>query len=163
LLKNRRFILLVLAFTICSFGHFTNYILTPAHIKALGYSNTYITIGVSITGGAELIAKIVVGWFEDMNYIEKKYIFVVGGVSALISPLFDTFTFIAVYAGVAASFPASYITLIPVLAIERAGMENFPAAFSIILVFMSIQSLICQPIAGRCNIFTKHIFFFFYA
>ncbi|XP_060568975.1 monocarboxylate transporter 12-like isoform X2 [Ruditapes philippinarum] len=152
LFKNRRFTLLVIAFTICSFSHIINYILIPAHIKTLGYSNTYITIGVSITGGAELIGRIAVGWFADLNIIQKKYIFVVcmfvGGVFALISPLFDTFTFMAFYAGVVAAFPASFLALISVLAIERVGMENFPAAFSIIFVFMSITSLISQPIAG---------------
>ncbi|XP_060598536.1 monocarboxylate transporter 12-like isoform X2 [Ruditapes philippinarum] len=152
LLKNSRFTLLVMAFTICSFGHITNYILIPAHIKTLGYSNTYITIGVSIIGGGELIGRIAVGWFADLNIIQKKYIFVVcmfiGGVFALISPLFGTFTFMAVYAGVVAAFPASFLALISVLAIERVGMENFPAAFSIIFVFMSISSLVSQPIAG---------------
>ncbi|XP_060581238.1 monocarboxylate transporter 12-like [Ruditapes philippinarum] len=152
LFKKRRFSLLVLAFTICSFGHITNYILIPAHIKTLGYSNTYITIGVSIIGGAELIRRIAVGWFADLNFIQKKYIFVVcmfiGGVFALISPLVGTFTFMAVYAGVAAAFPASFLALISVLAIESVGMENFEAAFSIMFVCMSVPSLICQPIAG---------------
>jgi hypothetical protein len=164
LFKNKHFTLLVIALTICTFGHISNFILIPAHIKTLGYSNTYITIGVSITGGAELIAGIAVGWFADLNIIQKKYIFVVcmfiGGVFALISPLFDTFTFMAVYAGVAAAFPASYRALVSVLAIERVGMENFPAAFSIIYVFMSITSLICQPIAGRYNIFTRNFYKF---
>jgi hypothetical protein len=81
LFKNRRFSLLVLAFVICSFGQIDNFIL-------LGYSNTYIyiTIGVSTIGGAELIARIAVGWFADLNFIQKKYIFVlcmfVGGVFA---------------------------------------------------------------------------------
>ncbi|XP_060568979.1 monocarboxylate transporter 12-like isoform X2 [Ruditapes philippinarum] len=152
LFKNRRFSLLVLAFTICSFGQTNNYILIPAHIKTLGYSNTYITIGVSIIGGAELIGRIAVGWFADLNFIQKKYIFVVcmfiGGVFALISPLFDSFMFMAVYAGVTAAFPSSFLALTSVLAIERVGMKNFEAAYSIMFVCMSIPSLICQPIAG---------------
>ncbi|XP_060568972.1 monocarboxylate transporter 4-like [Ruditapes philippinarum] len=36
LFKNRRFTLLIIAFTVCTFGHISNYILIPAHIKTLG-------------------------------------------------------------------------------------------------------------------------------
>ena len=153
LFKNKRFTLLVIAFTLCTIGHINNTILIPAHIKALGYSNTYVTAGVSITGGAELIGRIIIGWFADLNVIKKINIFVVctfiGGIFAFISLLFDSFTFMAVYAGVAAAFPASFLALISVLAIERVGLDDFQPAFAFISFFMAIACVISLPICGK--------------
>ena len=158
LFKNRRFTLLIIAIALCTFGHACNSILIPAHIKTLGYSNTYVTIGVSITGGAELIARIVIGWFADLNIVKKIYIFVictfVGGIIALISPLFDSFTFMAVYAGFAGAFPASFLALIFVLAIERVGIDNYQPAFAFIALSMALSRTVSLPICGKYYLFT---------
>ena len=158
LLKNRRFALLLIALTLSTVGHSSNNIIIPAHIKALGYSNTFVTIGVSISGAAEVIARIVIGWFADLNIIEKVYIFVictfVGGIFALIAPLFDSFTFMAVYAGVIGAFPSSFYALISVLAIERVGIDNFQTAVGFIAIFMALAFTISLPVSGKYYLFT---------
>ena len=158
LFKKRRFVLLLTAITLCTIGSDNNYVIIPAHIKALGYSNTYVTLGVSIVGGTEMIARIFTGWFADLNIMSKIHIFVictfVGGAMALISPLFDSFTFMAVYAFVAGAFPSTYIALFAVLAIECVGIEDFPAAFTFISIFMALAYLINLPVSGRSNLFT---------
>lgn len=156
LFKNKRFTLLVIALALCTIGHVNNLTLIPAHIKALGYSNTYVSLGVSITGGAELIGRIFIGWFADLNIIQKIHILVgctfVGGAFALILPFFDSFSFILVYAGVAGVFPASFHVLLSVLAIERVGLEDFPTAFGFIYFFRAFASIISLPISGMYNL-----------
>ena len=153
LFKNRRFTLLLISLSLCIAGHSANNILIPVHIKALGYSNTYATIGVSISGGAEMIARIVIGWFADLNIIEKLYIYVictfVGGIFALIAPLFDSFTFMAVYAAVIGTFPSSFYALISVLTIERVGIDNFPQAVAFITLSLAIANAVSLPICGK--------------
>lgn len=155
--KNRRFTLLVIALALCSIGHSNNYTLIPVQIKALGYSNTYVSTGVSVTGGAELIGRILIGWFADLNVIKKINIFAmcsfVGGAFALISPFFESFTYVAVYSGVAGAFPASFHALLSVLAIERVGLEHYPTAFAVISVFRALAMLVSMPLFGKYNLF----------
>ncbi|XP_045163293.1 monocarboxylate transporter 12-like isoform X2 [Mercenaria mercenaria] len=152
LFKNRLFCMYVFAFTFSTFGHVNNTILIPAHVRDLGYDKTYVALSVSITGGAEVIARIFFGWFADLNIVRRKYIFAVcmfiGGIFSLITPLFDNFTYMAIYAAASATFPASFLSLISVLAIEIVGMDDFPSAFGLITLFMAFASVINQPICG---------------
>lgn len=154
LFKNPLFTMNALAFTFAIFGVSNNSLLIPAHMKALGFDNFYVALGVSITGGVEIVSRILFGWFVDLNLVKIKYLFIgsmlLAGIVALITPFFTSFAFMAVYASVMSAFPASFLSYaLSVLTIEVVGLEDYPAAYGLISFCMAFASLVNQPICGK--------------
>ena len=115
LFKCPLFTTYVLSFMCCSLGLTASIILIPAYVKALGYDKTYVALSVTILGGVEVVARILIGWFVDLNLLKRRYIYVInmfkGGIFSLVTPIFDSFYFIAIYAAIIATFPGSFMGL----------------------------------------------------
>ncbi|XP_053402580.1 monocarboxylate transporter 12-like [Mercenaria mercenaria] len=152
LFKNALFTLYVISFMCCAFGYTGSFILIPANVKALGYDKTYVALSVTIFGGVEVVARILIRLLADYTVIKRKHIYAVsmliGGAFSLSAPLFKSFTFMAVYATASAMFPGSYFSLISVLTIDVVGLENFAAAFGLLTFCLAFGSLPSQPIIG---------------
>ncbi|XP_045173281.2 monocarboxylate transporter 12-like [Mercenaria mercenaria] len=152
LLKKTLFTLYLISFMCCGFAFVGSIILIPSSVKTLGYDKTYVALSVIIFGGVEVVARILIGWFADLHIIKCKYIYVVNmfivGAFSLIAPLFESFSFIAVYATVAASFAGSYLSLRSVLIIEAVDLENFSSAFGLLSLTQAIGVLPGQPAMG---------------
>ncbi|XP_053392833.1 monocarboxylate transporter 12-like [Mercenaria mercenaria] len=153
LFKNALFTLYIISFMFCAFGYTGSFILIPANVKALGYYKTHVALSVTIFGGVEVVARILIGLLADYTVIKRKYIYaismLIGGVFSLLAPLFETFTFMAVYATASAMFPGSYFSLISVLTIDVVGLENFASAFGLLTFCLAFGSLPSEPIIGK--------------
>ena len=137
LFKNPRFTLYALAFMICTSGYGNNLILIPSQIKKLGFGKSSISTSVAITGGTEVVGRILVGWIADKKWIPSKYIFsfnfIISSVFAVITPHIDSLPYMFVYSAVIGTFPASFWSLMPVLVIDVVGLKDFPAAYGLVL------------------------------
>ncbi|XP_045173749.2 monocarboxylate transporter 12-like isoform X2 [Mercenaria mercenaria] len=152
LFKNVLFTLYVTSFMCCGFGYGGSLVTIPGNVKALGYDKTYVALSVTISGGAEVLARILIGLFADMNIIKPKYIYAVnmfiGGAFSLIVPFFESFTFIAVYAVIVATFSGSFFSLMPLIMVDAVGLENFVSAFGLLTLSLAVAVLPSQPSVG---------------
>ncbi|XP_053375243.1 monocarboxylate transporter 12-like isoform X2 [Mercenaria mercenaria] len=152
LFKNVLFTLYVTSFMCCTFGYVGSLVTIPGNVKALGYDRTYVALSVTISAGVEVLARILIGLFADMNIIKRKYIYAVsmfiGGVFSLLAPFFESFTFIAVYAVIVATFSGSFISLMPLILIDVVGLENFAPAFGLLTFSLAVAVLPSQPSVG---------------
>lgn len=158
LFKNARFSMYCVAFIFCMNGYGNNLILIPAQIKALGYDKNHVVYGVTIMGGCETVARIFFGWLADRKFIKRKHIFLtsmlISSVFCFITPLFDSFTFMAVFSAIIGTFPGSFWSLISVLLIDVVGLENFTPAFGLAMVCLALGVVISQPTVGWLQDYT---------
>lgn len=158
LFKNPRFTMYCLAFVLCMNGHGNNLILIPAHIEALGYDKNHAVYGVTIMGGCEVVARIGFGWIADQKLLKRKHIFLISmfiaSVFCFVTPLFDSFVFMAVFAGIIGTFPGSFWSLASVLIIDVVGLEDFTPAFGLVMLSLAFGVTISQPTVGWLEDYT---------
>ena len=155
LLKNPRFALYVVAFTVYITGAANNLILIPSHTKALGFSKRSVALAFSLFGGFEIFARIIIGLLADKKWIRPQYIYAaclfIGSIFAFISPLFKSLEYMCVYSSVMGFFPASFWSLAPVMVIDAVGLDNFPAAYGIMMLGLAIGMSVSHPTIGETN------------
>ena len=157
LFKNPRFVLYWVAFMICTAGYGNNLILIPAQIRALGYDKRSVSTAVAITGGSEIVARISAGWLADKKWIRPKWIFTisyfVSAVLTFLTPHIHNLDYMYVYAATVGLFPASFWSLISVMIIDVVGMDEFPAAYGLVLPGFAVGLCVNQFAIGEWPIF----------
>lgn len=152
LFKNPLFTMYVMSFTLCIFSYIGNITMIPSQVKALGYNKDLVALSVTIFGGVEAGARIIIGWFADLKKIHPKYIYVscmfIAGIFSFLVPLFDSFTFMVIYTTVIAMFPGSFQSLMSPMTIEVVGLKQFTPAFGLMSFSMAFGSTPCQPVLG---------------
>ena len=155
LLKIPRFALYVVAFTIYITGAANNLILIPSHTKALGFSKSSVALALSLFGGFEIFSRIIAGLIVDKKLVRPQYIYVaclsVGSLFAFITPLFTSLEYMCLYSSVMGFFPASFWSFAPIMVIDAVGLDNFPAAYGILMVGLAIGMTISHPTIGEEN------------
>lgn len=153
LFKNARFTMYCVGFVLCMCGYGNNLILIPSQIQALGYDQYHAVYGITIMGGCEVVSRISFGWFADRKLVKRKHIFltsmIVGAIVSFMAPLFNSFIFMAVYAGIIGTFPGSFWSLLSVLIIDVVGMEDFTPAFGLVNLCLACGCFISQPVVGK--------------
>ena len=159
LFKRPLFTTTVLSFMCSDFGFAGSLILIPANVKSLGYDKTYVALSVTIFGGVEVVARILMGCFADLNFLKRRYIYAInmfiGGIFSLVTPIFDSFYFMAVYAAIIATFPGSFVALISVLIIDVVGLENFSPAFGLVSLSFAVANIPSQSAVGNTCLLDK--------
>lgn len=153
LFKNAQFTMYCVAFVLCMNGYGNNIILIPSQIKALGYSQYHVVYGVTIMGGCEVVSRISFGWIADQKLVKRKHLFlismIIGSIVSFIAPLFNSFIFMAVYAGIIGIFPGAFWSLVSVIIIDVVGMEDFTPAIGLVNLCLACGCVISQPVVGK--------------
>ena len=152
LFRNPLFLAIAIASALGANGFINNLILIPSHTKDLGYDKTEVSLTLSVMGGCEMFARIVLGWFADRNFVKRRYIFIfsmfISSAFCFIVPHVKQLWFIIVYSAIIGIFPGSFWGLMPVFIIDAVGMGNFAPAFGLVIMCMASGALFCQPIVG---------------
>ncbi|XP_060593164.1 monocarboxylate transporter 12-like isoform X2 [Ruditapes philippinarum] len=152
LFRNPRFTMYCIGFILCMNGYGNNLILIPAQIKALGYDNAHAGYGVNIMGVCEVFARLFFGWIADQKCIQRRHIFLMSMLTAslfsFIAPLFNSFIFMAIYAGIIGTFPGSFWSLLSVLIIDVVGIDNFTSAYGLLMLCLAVGVVVSQPCVG---------------
>lgn len=160
LFKNPVFTMYCAAFILCMNGYGNNLILIPAQIKALGYDDYHAAYGVNIMGVCEVFARLFFGWLADQECLTKRHIFLLSmlcaSIFSFIAPLFKSFVFMAIYAGIIGTFPGSFWSLLSVLIIDVVGLENFTPAYGLIMLCLAIGVIVSQPCVGKSFTYNFH-------
>ncbi|XP_045193180.2 monocarboxylate transporter 12-like [Mercenaria mercenaria] len=158
LFKNPRFTMYCVAFILCMNGYGNNLILIPAQIKALGYDNLHAGYGVNIMGICEVVARLFFGWLADQEWVSRRHLFLLSMFTAcvfsFIAPMFNSFLFMAIYAGIIGTFPGSFWSLLSVLIIDVVGMDNFTSAYGLLMLCLAVGVIVSQPCVGWLEDYT---------
>lgn len=155
LFKKPSFTLLVLSMVSNAMGYASNFTVLPAHTKALGYSKNQVTLIFSLTGAIEIIVRPLIGIFVDKKVVSTESVllfsYFASGVCALVIPFLPYLPALAVYSGSIGIFPGLYTMLMPVLLIDRVGLEQLSPAIGLAVFCLAFGAVISQPISGKIS------------
>ncbi|CAL1545346.1 unnamed protein product [Lymnaea stagnalis] len=152
LFKNPVFLIYAISCGLANFGYPNVFFMLPAFAESNGQDRSNSALLVSIIGITDLMGRLFLGWFSDLNLFPKRYGFITCiGISAclnLVAPVMTSFAAMAAYAALYGFFGGSYWALIAVLLAEALGVEKLSSSFGLITVFMSVSLLPGPAICG---------------
>ena len=149
LFKNKYFCLITLSLGVTLLGYGSNYYMLPPHIVLLGYTKYDAALCLLIMGVAESVARVVMGWFTDLKILSPSMIFagsvIIGGIASICLTFTSQFILVCAYVVVVGVFPATFYTLIPVILVDKIGLEALPASYGLVTMSMALIFVGGQP------------------
>ena len=152
LFKNKSYCILNIAFAVTVLGYISCIYMLPVHIVRKGYTKYDAAFALLVHGIAESSSRIAMGWFTDLKFVSPSFIYAgsmaIGGVSAICFPLTSHLPVMYACAVIFGMFPGLLFTLIPVILVEKLGVETLPASFGLVTMSMAVLFVVGQPALG---------------
>ena len=164
LFKNISFCCLDIGFAFTFLAFISVLYMLPAHLVHLGYTKYDAALCMLILGIAEPFPRLFIGWFTDLKLVTPSIVYsgcmAIGGVTVICLSLTSSYIAICVCAALVGAFPGMLFTLMPVIVVEKVGLQFMPAAMGLVSLSWSILFLVGQPMLGkRINLVLKMIIY----
>ena len=164
LFKNISFCCLDIGFAITYLAFVSVLYMLPAHVVHLGYTKYDAALCMMILGIVEPFPRLFIGWFTDLKLVSPSIVYsgcmAIGGVTVICLSLTSSYIAICVCAALVGAFPGMLFVLLPVIVVEKVGLQFMPAAMGLVSLSWSILFLVGQPLLGkRINLAYKKIIY----
>lgn len=153
LFRNPSFAVMIVSFIFSSIGYPANFILIPSHTKAIHLAPHHQTLILSLYGVGEIVGRLFFGWFADLGYIKRQFIYAgcmfISGFAAIIVPFSYTFEAMITYSIVCGIFAGSFWAILAVIIVDIVGIDKFPGGFGLTIFCIAIAGLLGPPIMGE--------------
>lgn len=153
LLKDLTFVNLAMGMTIMMFGEMNFSVLTPFILNSFGYSDTQISLAMSLLGGMDISVRFLAPFALEKVKLDNRVLFAFGIISISIGRLIVTLTdsfnvVLAVF--ILIGFGKGFRTIFsPLIIPSYVPLNRLPAASGLQLIFNSIFSFAFGPILGE--------------
>ena len=151
------------------FSHLpTSIFVIAAGIRAFGFFVPFLLLadfavdkGVTVEGAAWLasalgisgaVSRVVLGWIGDFPCVDRLYLYIlcliVGGVFSAISPFFDSYGLLMLYACVYGITMGGECSLTPVICNDVAGKSKLPETYGMLQTLCGIGGVCGAPLSG---------------
>ena len=142
--------ILVSTLAVPGFALFTTYL--PHHMKDIGFSGQTAAILLSITGGVDLLNKIVLAVISDRKFINRPILvgcaLIVSGGVMFVTPSVTNFRTLVGVMVVYGLFYGTYVTMTAVLIIDAVGREKLSRGIGI---FSLVHGLAVSAVNIACG------------
>ena len=123
---------------------------------------------LSVIGISNTVARLLLGWLSDREWINRLYLYnsclVICGISMGASVFCTDYTTQAVYCAIFGVTSGAYVGLTSVVLVDLLGLDKLTNAFGLLLMFQGIASVIGPPIIGeRLVAIWRYLTFYFAA
>ncbi|XP_075154462.1 uncharacterized protein LOC142228055 [Haematobia irritans] len=152
LLKDFTFVNLAVGMTMMMFGEMNFSVLTPFILNSFGYSDTQISLAMSLLGGMDIAVRFLAPFALEKVKLDNQVLFAFGiiaiSIGRLIVTLTDSFT-VVVAVFILIGFGKGFRTIFsPLIIPSYVPLNRLPAASGIQLIFNSIFSFALGPVLG---------------
>ena len=146
----------------------TSIFVIAAGIRAFGFFVPFLLLadfavdkGVTVEGAAWLasalgisgaVSRVVLGWIGDFPCVDRLYLYIlcliVGGVFSAISPFFDSYGLLMLYACVYGITMGGECSLTPVICNDVAGKSKLPETYGMLQTLCGIGGVCGAPLSG---------------
>ncbi|XP_069776104.1 monocarboxylate transporter 13 isoform X2 [Narcine bancroftii] len=152
LLQHLPFLTFVLVITLINTGYFVPYIHLVAHARSIGFSEYQAAFLMSATAVADLIGRLLSGWFSDQRKMRLVHILALWtsltGFSLIVIPLGQTYTLLMLI-GIAYGFLSGALTpVVFSLLPEIVGIGRIYGALGLLQMLESVGGLLGTPLSG---------------
>ncbi|XP_061396618.1 uncharacterized protein LOC133332250 [Musca vetustissima] len=152
LLKDFTFINLVVGMTIMTFGEMNFAVLTPFILNSFGYSDTQISIAMSVLAGVDISVRFLGPFALEKVKLGNRALFAIGIIAISIGRFFVTFTDsynVVLGLFMLVGFGKGLRTIFaPLIIPSYVPLKRLPAASGLQLIFNSIVSFSLGPVLG---------------
>jgi hypothetical protein len=155
LFKNSRFIIYVASFFLHVIAAKSSCMFLPARSESIGLSKQQVAMAMSAYGVAELIGRLLWGWFGDLKCIvgHRKYMYAVSmvpcGVAAMFIPFVNSFESTLAYAIIIGLFAGCFWALLMAMLVDAFGLETMSSAFGKTVFCLAFANMIGPPLLGK--------------
>lgn len=115
-------------------------------------SETDASMLISVIGILNMFGEIALGWAGDREELNPNIVYAICmglcGVSVLLIPLFVTYEWMCVLAGLFGVFIAANYSLTSIILVNLVDIDRFTNAYGLLLLVQGIANLVGPPIAG---------------
>ena len=155
LLKLGSFWIIGLTFLLGFMGFFNMVaVLLPVHTTAIGLLPDDYALLTSLLGAFDIVGRIFVGWFGDLNLISKSWLWCVtsaisGTLVCCIPIVGDNLVLLAVLSSLIGFFGAGLPALQAAVLVERLSPEKLRSSLPLVQCLIGLPFLFSQPMAGE--------------
>lgn len=155
LLKDFTFVNLAAGMTMMMFGEMNFSVLTPFILNSFGYSDTQISLAMSLLGGMDIAVRFLAPFALEKVKLDNRVLFAFGiiaiSIGRLIVTLTDSYNVVLVVF-LLIGFGKGFRTIFsPLIIPSYVPLNRLPAASGIQLIFNSIFSFALGPVLGKFN------------
>ncbi|XP_051900589.1 monocarboxylate transporter 13 [Pristis pectinata] len=152
LFQHLPFLTFVLVITLINTGYFVPYVHLVAHARSAGFSEYQAAFLMSATAVADLVGRLLSGWFSDQRRMRLVHILALWtsltGLSLIIIPFGRTYTLLMLI-GIAYGFFSGALTpVVFSLLPEIVGIGRIYGALGLLQMLESVGGLLGAPISG---------------
>ncbi|XP_073834413.1 uncharacterized protein isoform X1 [Musca autumnalis] len=152
LLKDFTFVNLAAGMTMMMFGEMNFSVLTPFILNSFGYSDTQISLAMSLLGGMDIAVRFLAPFALEKVKLDNRVLFAFGiiaiSIGRLIVTLTDSYNVVLVVF-LLIGFGKGFRTIFsPLIIPSYVPLNRLPAASGIQLIFNSIFSFALGPLLG---------------
>ena len=161
LFRNKRFLIYALGMCTGHMGYICTCLFLPSFAHEKGVPPYNVALLMSITGAADLIGRILGGWFGDLKLIKRNVLsgscLVFTGIFALFVPLIPYYPVMVAFCIVLGAIGGTYVALMLSVVIDLVGLAKVSPAFSLALMGSGITAIPTPILLG-----IYHLFLFIY-
>ena len=145
---NKRYLVVILAYSLLSFLNTAPYNFLPDYISINSIQDEY-SMSLSLIGVSSVIGQIAIGYLADkfvsLNWLIYSLCLIIAGFSTCILPFCKTFFLICIYSTVFGLMTSVNYVLQSNLVIEAVGLDNLTYAFGFLQAFQGLTTLTGTP------------------
>ena len=165
LFTNSLFIIYTVSCSLGNSSYVDHFVILPPHAQDLGISKSQAALILSLAGAADLFARVIGGWFADLNLIKRSTLMsiavVMTGVSTSICSFFPSYASLVATMVVLGAVSGVQIAVFSVVLIDFLGLVKFPSAFGLFLMVQGLFNTAYPPFLGMLpQVYHLVIFYF---
>ena len=153
ILRNYICIFNVLFGFISFFGYFNFILFLPSHAISVGIRKYEMTWLVSACGIGDLCGRLFLGYFGDLNLIQRykleTFCLMSVGINTLLFAFANNFWWMLVHSVFYGLFGGGYVCMTAVVLIDMMGLKLMPKMLAILLLVQGIGAALGQPFLGK--------------
>ncbi|XP_067828351.1 monocarboxylate transporter 13 [Heptranchias perlo] len=152
LLRQWPFLTFVLAITLINTGYFVPYVHFVAHARSIGFDEYQAAFLMSVAAVADLIGRLLSGWFADLQKMRLVHILVLftllTGLSLIVIPFGSTYPVLMLISVAYGFFSGALTPVVFSLLPEIVGIGRIYGALGLLQLLESVGGLLGAPISG---------------
>ena len=134
-------------------GYGNIFTMLPEHGKDMDATDDYSTLLLSIMGGADIAAAVLVSAFSNANIVRRADLFlgaiIINGAMFFVAPLVTDSVRLGLFAGALVITGVAFIVLVPVLLAEEVGVSRLPMSLGVTNMAVGLVFLFSAVGIGR--------------
>lgn len=142
------------------------YVYMPDFALENNVQDTDASMLISLIGIVNMVGEIILGWAGDREEINANIVYAICmtlcGVSVLLIPFFNTYTWMSILSSAFGLFIAANYSLTSIILVNLVDLDRFTNAYGLLLLVQGVANLVGPPIAGMASDITGNYNLSFY-